>query len=424
MYKKFAILSILLAPSFAFGQYTPPPGSGGGGGGGSMVYPAAGVPCSTGSAWCSSYSLTTTLASPGADTNVASEKAVRSAIAAAVSAITASSLGLATVATSGSYLDLSNKPTIPAAQVNSDWNASSGLAQILNKPAFITSVFGSAGPIIGALGDIGATGLVTKIQGGAIPTSAPLIGTNGSGQVITASAPTIPGPLTVSPTGGGAGAVDFLCGTTPSNPSSGYITPFCNSANSNHLSVVNSAGTVTDLQSGGTGGYVLLSEQILASPASTVSFPSIPSTYRNLRLVVTARCSASQTDDGIYLQFNGDTTGNYSRQYSQVAGTTYSAGQTLNSSIGFVLGDIACATSLSNAPGVSIIDIPDYSGTVFLKTGVSTSGGVTSGGSSSNLRVFTSTALWNNTAAVSSMVVGVYGGSNFVTGSVFDLYVQ
>ena len=41
---------------------------------------------------------------------------------------------LATVATSGSYNDLSNKPSIPAAQVNSDWNASSGVAQILNKP--------------------------------------------------------------------------------------------------------------------------------------------------------------------------------------------------------------------------------------------------------------------------------------------------
>ena len=41
---------------------------------------------------------------------------------------------LATVATSGDYNDLSNKPTIPAAQVNSDWNASSGVAQILNKP--------------------------------------------------------------------------------------------------------------------------------------------------------------------------------------------------------------------------------------------------------------------------------------------------
>jgi hypothetical protein len=45
---------------------------------------------------------------------------------------------LATVATSGNYNDLSNKPTIPAPQVNSDWNASSGVAQILNKPALAT----------------------------------------------------------------------------------------------------------------------------------------------------------------------------------------------------------------------------------------------------------------------------------------------
>ncbi len=41
---------------------------------------------------------------------------------------------LAAVATSGSYSDLTNKPTIPAPQVNSDWNADSGVAQILNKP--------------------------------------------------------------------------------------------------------------------------------------------------------------------------------------------------------------------------------------------------------------------------------------------------
>jgi len=46
----------------------------------------------------------------------------------------AQSGSLATVATSGDYNDLTHKPTIPAAQVNSDWNASSGVAQILNKP--------------------------------------------------------------------------------------------------------------------------------------------------------------------------------------------------------------------------------------------------------------------------------------------------
>lgn len=33
---------------------------------------------------------------------------------------------------------IKNKPTIPAAQVNADWNANSGVSQILNKPAMAT----------------------------------------------------------------------------------------------------------------------------------------------------------------------------------------------------------------------------------------------------------------------------------------------
>lgn len=42
---------------------------------------------------------------------------------------------LAAVATSGNYDDLENKPSIPAAQVQTDWNASTGIASIANKPA-------------------------------------------------------------------------------------------------------------------------------------------------------------------------------------------------------------------------------------------------------------------------------------------------
>lgn len=42
---------------------------------------------------------------------------------------------------SGSYTDLTNKPTIPAAQVNSDWNAVSGIAQILNKPTLFSGSY-------------------------------------------------------------------------------------------------------------------------------------------------------------------------------------------------------------------------------------------------------------------------------------------
>lgn len=47
----------------------------------------------------------------------------------------------AAVATSGSYNDLNTKPTIPAAQVNSDWTASSGLTQILNKPSLFSGAY-------------------------------------------------------------------------------------------------------------------------------------------------------------------------------------------------------------------------------------------------------------------------------------------
>lgn len=39
-----------------------------------------------------------------------------------------------------SYNDLDDKPTIPAAQVNSDWNAESGVAEILNKPTIPTAL--------------------------------------------------------------------------------------------------------------------------------------------------------------------------------------------------------------------------------------------------------------------------------------------
>lgn len=76
---------------------------------------------------------------------------------------------LSAVATSGSYSDLSGAPSIPAAQINSDWTAASGVGEILNKPTtragygitdaypltgnpsnFLTSI--TSGQVTGALG--------------------------------------------------------------------------------------------------------------------------------------------------------------------------------------------------------------------------------------------------------------------------------
>jgi len=47
---------------------------------------------------------------------------------------------ISAVGFSNDYNDLDNLPTIPAAQVNSDWNATSGVAEILNKPTIPTTL--------------------------------------------------------------------------------------------------------------------------------------------------------------------------------------------------------------------------------------------------------------------------------------------
>ncbi|MBO7066702.1 MAG: hypothetical protein J6W40_03715, partial [Alphaproteobacteria bacterium] len=74
----------------------------------------------------------TTVAQVGANTQAI-------AIQDQILATKANTADLAPVATSGDYADLTNTPTIPAAQVNSDWNATEGVAQILNKPTVPTA---------------------------------------------------------------------------------------------------------------------------------------------------------------------------------------------------------------------------------------------------------------------------------------------
>ena len=70
-----------------------------------------------------------------------------------------------------------NKPTIPAAQVSSDWNASSGVAQILNKPT---------------LGTAAAANTTTSITSGGtgLPTSGAVYGVTGNKNSLTTTVKT------------------------------------------------------------------------------------------------------------------------------------------------------------------------------------------------------------------------------------------
>lgn len=106
----------------------------------------------------------------------------------------------AAVATSGSYLDLSNRPTIPASQVQTDWNATTGLGVLLNKPALAPiATTGSASDIstgtvatarLPALSISQTTGLQTALDGKfPVPTGSTAQYIRGDGSLATLPAP-------------------------------------------------------------------------------------------------------------------------------------------------------------------------------------------------------------------------------------------
>src|SRR5689334_18175590 len=51
---------------------------------------------------------------------------------------------------------------------------------------------------------------------------------------------------------------------------------------------------------GGSGGLTLIAEQLLLSDTPTITFSSVPNTYRHLRLVAMGRITQASNDDYVY----------------------------------------------------------------------------------------------------------------------------
>lgn len=234
-----------------------------------------------------------------------------------------------------------------------------------------------------------------------------------------------------------SGQITLNSGTTPGNPSSGKFRLWANSS-SGRVECINSSGNscfVVNLAGGANevtgllpcanlpvGAQCLLSEQVLGGTAATVTFSAIPGTYRNLRLVFQARCNDAATAQGAFLQFNGDTAANYSRQFLSVQNTSITGAQTISNSQGATVAFISCAGALANTSGTNVIDILNYSGTTFFKTAFGNSGAIDSA-TASGIRFFSFYGLWANTSAITSILITPSAGS-FIAGSVFDLYAQ
>jgi len=155
-----------------------------------------------------------------------------------------------------------------------------------------------------------------------------------------------------------------------------------------------------------TPTYTPLATVTLGSSASSVTFSSIPATYRDLILVTNLTHSAS-TEIDLAIRFNSDTGANYSRVAMTGDGsTTGSFAQTGITSASVLAGSTTISTGL--------IQIMDYSATDKHKT-ILARGNLTAG------RVSAFCLRWGNTVAITTMSVAVLSG-NYNSGSRFDLY--
>jgi hypothetical protein len=151
-----------------------------------------------------------------------------------------------------------------------------------------------------------------------------------------------------------------------------------------------------------TPTYTPLATVTLGSSAASVTFSSIPATYRDLICIVNHTKNTLTT---FTIRFNGDnTSGNYTSVYMVGDGSSAISG----TETGFTFA--YSSTPISN----QICQVMDYSATDKHKTMLLRH-------SDSSRQAATYAARWANTAAITSMAFAPSSGT-FDSGSTFSLY--
>jgi hypothetical protein len=175
-------------------------------------------------------------------------------------------------------------------------------------------------------------------------------------------------------------------------------------------------GIIASSVTGGlvTGAYESIDTDT-PSGTATVSFTSIPATYKHLQIRISALTSSG--GGSFRGTLNGDTTSaNYIGQYLDGTGSSVFAGT--NSGVGWMSLGMTYNGMVTTYPNVTIIDIIDYASTTKYKTVRSFAGADNnaSGGS-----VDLVSGLWMSTSAVNRVDI-VTGSGQYQTGSTVSLY--
>ena len=171
-------------------------------------------------------------------------------------------------------------------------------------------------------------------------------------------------------------------------------------------------GLVTNL-----GDFESIATTTVGSGGSaTISFSSIPATYKHLQLRCLARTDRAATEDQLRITLNSDTGSTYSDHNISGDGASATSSAATSGTYMF-LGRSAAASASASMFGVTVIDILDYADTNKYKT-VRSLSGVDLNGSG---KVSLLSGSWRSTSAVTSIEVTIIG-SSIVQYSHFALY--
>ena len=154
-----------------------------------------------------------------------------------------------------------------------------------------------------------------------------------------------------------------------------------------------------------------------AGGSSSISFSSIPSTYKHLQLRYIARSSAAVTEDSVTLRFNSDSGSNYSYHWLYGNGSSAQAAGYATKTLIYPFS-VPGASFLASAYQATIIDILDYADTNKYKT-MRELMGYTDNSTGGKL-VFAS-GLWQSTSAINAISL-VADSGNWAQYSQFALF--
>lgn len=157
--------------------------------------------------------------------------------------------------------------------------------------------------------------------------------------------------------------------------------------------------------------------------ATTLTFSSIPQTYKHLQIRGVGKVTALQRSALLGIQFNSDTGTNYTTHRLIGDGSAAAAtGETAKTYISFrdsIAGSQTSTPSMANIVGGVIIDVHDYASTSKYKT-LRGFGGVDGNYASVDFEVNLISGLWLSTSAITSITL--YANDAFTAATKFSLY--